>query len=307
MLSSSASASGASISARRPDAIGQTLSVNGARQRVVAVLPDAFEDPLVSGVEIWAPLDLQGRNRTQWYNHYLSVVGRLRQGATLEQAQAELKTIAAQIESNYGRSSVRRWARVTPLQVDTVGTAGSMLWMLLGAVGLLLTIACVNVAGLVLARGAAREQEVAVRAALGCSRWRLARQLIIESVLLSLAGGIVGLMCAQVVTRLLLAAAPESVARVAATAANSGSCSPLALSWRSSPASHSDSRRPCSMRARTSRACCASQGAAAAAAAGKRDSGRSSSSVRSPSRSCCSPAPACSCAVSSGCRSSISD
>ena len=206
----------------RPDAIGQTLSVNGARQRVVAVLPDAFEDPLVAGVEIWAPLDLQGRNRTQWYNHYLSVVGRLRQGATLEQAQAELKTIAAQIESNYGRSSVRRWARVTPLQVDTVGTAGSLLWMLLGAVGLLLTIACVNVAGLVLARGAAREQEVAVRAALGCSRWRLARQLIIESVLLSLAGGIVGLMCAQVVTRLLLAAAPESVARVAAAAANSG-------------------------------------------------------------------------------------
>ena len=222
MQSSSASASGASISAR---ARMRSVRRCPSTARVSAwsrCCPDAFEDPLVAGVEIWAPLDLQGRNRTQWYNHYLSVVGRLRQGATLEQAQAELKTIAAQIESNYGRSSVRRWARVTPLQVDTVGTAGSLLWMLLGAVGLLLTIACVNVAGLVLARGAAREQEVAVRAALGCSRWRLARQLIIESVLLSLAGGIVGLMCAQVVTRLLLAAAPESVARVAAAAANSG-------------------------------------------------------------------------------------
>ena len=119
-------------------------------------------------------------------------------------------------------STVRRWARVTPLQVDTVGTAGSLLWMLIGAVGLLLTIACVNVAGLVLARGAARAQELAVRAALGCSRWRLARQLIIESVLLSLAGGVVGLVSARVVTRLLLAAAPESVARVAAGTSGSG-------------------------------------------------------------------------------------
>ena len=94
--------------------------------------------------------------------------------------------------------------------------------MLIGAVGLLLTIACVNVAGLVLARGAARAQELAVRAALGCSRWRLARQLIIESVLLSLAGGVVGLVSARVVTRLLLAAAPESVARVAAGTSGSG-------------------------------------------------------------------------------------
>ena len=205
----------------RPDAVGQTLSINGVRQQVVAVVPDAFEDPLVPGVEIWTPLDFQSPNRTQWYNHYLSVIGRLRPGATLEQAQAELKTIALQIEPNYGRSETRRWARVTSLQVDTVGTAGSLLWILLGAVALLLTIACVNVAGLVLARGAAREQELAVRAALGCSRWRLARQLIVESLLLSLAGGIVGLASAQAVTRLLLAAAPESVSRVAAGSSGS--------------------------------------------------------------------------------------
>ncbi len=94
--------------------------------------------------------------------------------------------------------------------------------MLLGAVGLLLTIACVNVAGLVLARGAARGQELAVRAALGCSRWRLARQMVIESVVLSLAGGAVGLVSARLVTRLLLAAAPESVARVAAATGSGG-------------------------------------------------------------------------------------
>jgi predicted permease len=201
----------------RSDAIGQMLSMNGVRQQVVAILPDTFEDPLVPGVELWTPLDLQTPSRNEWGNYYLSVVGRLRPGATLEQAQAELNTIVSQIDSNYGRNrnNVRRWARVTPLQVDTVGTARSLLWMLLGAVGVLLTIACVNVAGLVLARGASRAQELAVRAALGCSRWRLARQLVIESVLLSLAGGVVGFVSARLVTRLLLSAAPESVARVA--------------------------------------------------------------------------------------------
>jgi len=209
----------------RADAIGQMLSINGVRQQVVAVIPDAFDDPLVPGVELWMPIDIQSAGRsTQWFNHFLSVVGRLRPGATLEQAQAELRTIARQIEPNYGTntSDARRWARVTPLQVDTVGAAGSMLWMLLGAVGLLMTIACVNVAGLVLARSAAREQELAVRAALGCSRWRLARQMVIESLVLSLAGGAIGLVSARLVTRLLLAAAPESVARVAAATGNSG-------------------------------------------------------------------------------------
>jgi predicted permease len=200
----------------RRDAIGSSLSLNGVRQRVVAVMPDGFEDPLVPGVEVWSPIDLQTADRNEWYNHYLSAIGRLKPDVSIEQAQAELRTIARQIEPNYGRSTVRRWARITPLQIDTVGRSGSVLWMLLGAVGLLLTIACVNVAGLTLARGAAREPELAVRAALGCSRWRLARQLVIESLLLSLAGGAAGLAIAQVVTRLLLAAAPEAVARTAA-------------------------------------------------------------------------------------------
>jgi putative ABC transport system permease protein len=198
----------------RPDAIGQSLSLNGVRQRVVAVLPDSFTDPLVANVEVWSPIDLQTPARNRWGNHYLSVVGRIRPGATLTQAQADTVRIAALIERNYGDTS-QPSARVAPLQADTVGTARALLWMLLGAVALLLTIACVNVAGLVLARGAARGPELAVRAALGCSRWRLARQLVLESVLLSLAGGIVGLLSARVLTRILLAAAPEIVARTA--------------------------------------------------------------------------------------------
>jgi putative ABC transport system permease protein len=198
----------------RPDAIGESLSINGVRQQVVAVLPDSFADPLVSGVEVWTPLDLQTPARNRWGNHYLSVIGRLRPGVTLEQARADTARTAALVEKNYG-DSTPVYARVTPLQLDTVGAARGVLWILLGAVGVLLTIACVNVAGLVLARGAAREPELAIRAALGGSRWRLARQLVLESLLLSLAGGLVGLASARLVTRVLIAAAPESIARVA--------------------------------------------------------------------------------------------
>jgi predicted permease len=198
----------------RPDAIGQSLSLNGLRQRVVAVLPDSFADPLVANVDVWSPLDLQTPARNRWGNHYLSMIGRLRPGTTLEQAQTDAARVAALIEANYGDSS-RPTARVAALQTDTIGTARSLLWMLLGAVGLLLAIACVNVAGLMLARGASREPELAVRTALGCSPFRLARQLVIESVLLSFAGGLVGLLSAWVLTRVMLAAAPEAVAAAA--------------------------------------------------------------------------------------------
>jgi putative ABC transport system permease protein len=200
------------------DAVGRSLALNGVRHRVVAVLPAGFVDPLVSGVEIWVPIDLQTASTNQWYNHYLSAIGRLRPGATLAQAQSELTTIAAQIASKYPGSKEHRSARVAPLQADTVGTSANLLWMLLGAVGLLLVIACVNVAGLMVARGSAREPELAVRAALGASRWQLARQLVIESLLLALAGGAIGLVCARLVTRVLVATAPDTVARTAAGA-----------------------------------------------------------------------------------------
>jgi predicted permease len=213
----------------RPDAIGRSLSLNGVRQRVVAVVPDSFADPLVANVEVWGPIDLQTVERNRWPNHYLSVIGRLRPGVTLEQAQADTARIAALIEQNYFDRASHPSARVAPLQADTVGTARGLLWMLLGAVVLLLAIACVNVAGLVLARGAAREPELAVRTALGCSRLRLVRQLVLESVLLSLAGGVVGLLSARLLTRILLAAAPEIVARTAS--GNSGGTTVLVFGF----------------------------------------------------------------------------
>jgi predicted permease len=195
-----------------PDAAGRMLSLNGIGYQVVAVTPRAFDDPIESGIEVWSPVNLQPGDSNSWDNHYLSVIGRLRPGVTLEQAQAELATLAAGMQWN-AHGPAQNSARVAPLQQDTIGGAGPLLWILLGAVGLLLVIACVNVASLFLARGAAREQELAVRAALGCSRWRLVRQLLTESVLLSMAGGLAGLVLAQAVTQALLAAAPATVAR----------------------------------------------------------------------------------------------
>ncbi|HJZ74137.1 MAG TPA: ABC transporter permease [Vicinamibacterales bacterium] len=194
------------------DAVGGALLLNGLQHRVAAVLPAGFDDPLEPGIDIWTPLNLQAGGPNNWDNHYLSAIARLRSGATLAQAQAELATIAAGLEWNNGRSG-RHAVHVAPLHDDTVGSAGRVLWLLLGAVTVLLVIACVNVASLLLTRGAARETELAVRSALGGSRWRLVRQLLVESLVLSVGGGLAGLVLARVGARALLLAAPEVIAR----------------------------------------------------------------------------------------------
>jgi putative ABC transport system permease protein len=202
----------------RSDALGRVLTLDGIPHRVVAVLPDEFADPLVSNVDVWTALNLQPGPPNSFDNYYLSMVARLKPGATLAQAQAELTTLAAAMQTDRPASAVRWSARLVPLKTDTVGSAGPMLWILLGAVGLLMIIACVNVASLLLARGAERQTDLAVRAALGGSRLRLVRQLFMESILLSLAGAGGGLLLAPVVTRLLLAVAPAAVAHSASGA-----------------------------------------------------------------------------------------
>jgi len=196
------------------DAAGRLLQINGTAYQVVAVVPEGFDDPLESGVEVWVPVNTQPGGPNSFDNYYLSAIARLKPGASVEQAKAELATVAAGMQTSRPTGTSLWTANVVPLQTDTIGSAGPMLWILLGAVGLLLIIACVNVASLFLARGASRETELAVRAALGCSGWRLVRQLLIESVLLSLTGGVAGLLLAKIVSRVLVAAAPAAVARV---------------------------------------------------------------------------------------------
>jgi predicted permease len=193
------------------DVAGRPLSLNGIVFTVVGVLPEGFDDPVAPGVGVWIPIGLLPTDRgNSWGNHYLSAIARLRAGVTLAQARTELDTLTAALPWTFRREE-RRTAFVAPLQEDTLGNARLLLWVLLGAVVLLLIIACVNVASLCLARGAPREAEMAIRAALGCSRGRQVRQLMIESLVLSAAGGIAGVLLAQLITRLLLAVAPDAV------------------------------------------------------------------------------------------------
>src|SRR5262245_58865122 len=201
-----------------PDAAGRRLRLNGVSFEVAAVLPAAFDDPLESGVDVWTPLNLQPGGPNNDDNSYLTLIGRLKPGVTLDQAQAELATVAAERQSRDVSPQNRYSVRVAQLQVDTVGSAGPLLWLLLGAVGLPLVRACVNIASLLLARGAARETELAVRGALGCSGWRLVRQLLLESVLLAIGGAVAGMLLSSAITRALVAVAPAVVQREASSA-----------------------------------------------------------------------------------------
>ena len=197
------------------DVEGRSLSLGGIPYTVTAVLSEHVEDPLVPGVDIWRPLNLEPDDSDNaWQNNSLSFVGRLQPGVTLAQARAELSTLTGDLPWT-SRRTVRRAARTVQLQADTVGGAGSMLWILFGAVVLLLIIASVNVASLFLARAGPRQSDMAIRATLGCSWWRQVRQLLIESLILSLSGGVAGLVLAHAIGRQLVAAAPGKVAQLA--------------------------------------------------------------------------------------------
>ena len=176
------------------------LDLEGGSYPVVGVMPAGFDFP--SDVAAWIPreLDPPGPSRT---GHNWQVVGRVRDGVTVAQARANLSAIARRIRHQYGTEVDLNDAAVVPLAEAIVGDVRSALLTLLAAVGLLLLVACANVAGLLLARTAARRKELAVRAALGAGRGRLIQQFLAESFVVSLAAGILGLLMAAGGTRLL--------------------------------------------------------------------------------------------------------
>ena len=183
-----------------PSIIGSTIQLSGAPHEVVGIAPDGFDDPIIGAVDAWLPYNLA--RDTDAENNSLSVVGRLRRGISLEQARKELSTLS--------RSMRERWpsARLSavdavPLQEDLVTAARGPLHLLFIAVGLVLLVACVNVANLVLTRATGRVNEFAVRLALGCGRRRLVRQILVESLVLAGLGGLVGLALATVTVRVL--------------------------------------------------------------------------------------------------------
>jgi predicted permease len=176
------------------------LALEGGSYSVVGVMPPGFDFP--AGVAAWIPreLDPPGPSRT---GHNWQVVGRVRDGVTFAQARADLGAIARRIRRQYGTEVDLSDAAVVPLSDVIVGDVRSAVVMLLGAVGLLLLVACANVAGLLVARTSARSRELAVRAALGAGRGRLTLQFLVESLALSLTAGALGTLLAVVGVRIL--------------------------------------------------------------------------------------------------------
>jgi putative ABC transport system permease protein len=181
--------------------VGKPITLNSQNYTVVGIAPPGFQYP--DKTEVWLPpLKLapelspdQDVTQTRGMG-YLAAVGLLKPGVSLQQAASEMETITARLRQQYPDTNNRRFNRVVSLHEHLVGDTNKLLWLLLGAVTFVLLIGCANVANLLLASGASRQKEIAIRTALGASRWRVMRQLFTESTILALTGGAVGLLIA---------------------------------------------------------------------------------------------------------------
>jgi putative ABC transport system permease protein len=200
-----------------PNIVGRKLILSGNERTVVGVMPAGFQWHIrqnsLSGrvAELWTPYVITGEMR-QRRGRFLSTVARLKPGVTFEQAKAEMNIIGSRLEQQHKDFNANWGVNIVPLRTQLVGEIRWALWILLGAVAFVLLIACANVANLLLARASARQKEIAVRAALGASRATIVRQLLTESVLLSVPGGIAGLVLAWWGTEALIRLSPPELA-----------------------------------------------------------------------------------------------
>jgi putative ABC transport system permease protein len=195
-----------------PSIIGQSLTLNYHPYTVIGVMPAHFRFPSREQ-EFWLPIAFEPEEAAGRGDHYLNVVARLRPGVTRQQAQAEMDSIAARLQQQYPQTNTEQGITLVPLHEEFVGNIRKPLLILLGVVGFVLLIACANVTNLLLARATARKKELTIRAALGASRLRLARQLLTESILLALSGGAAGTLLAVWGVDLLEALVPENLAQ----------------------------------------------------------------------------------------------
>ncbi len=201
--------------------LGRSLRLNHELYTVVGIMPAGFDFP--RGSQLWTaarfrvpdpPFDFGGDPAADRKSEYLSLVGRLADGVDLREAQRELDELARRLAEAYPETNAEEGIAVVPLHEDTVGDARPQLYLLLGAVGFLLLIACANVANLLLVRASRRQREIGLRMTLGASPRRIIRLLLTESVLLAAAAGVLGLLLSLWGTEALLAVAPEGIPRI---------------------------------------------------------------------------------------------
>jgi predicted permease len=203
-----------SVFASDPSLVGQTIDIDGRKVEVAGVMPEGF-GLATEPVEAFLPVSIDPANRQNRGNHYLYLVGRLSPGVELEAARAEMETLLADWPGKdlHAPDLSFHRLRIDPLQGEVVGDAGTAIWALQAAVGFVLLIACANLANLLLARAESRQKEFAIRSALGAGGGRLARQFLAEGLVLSLLGGLVGVLLAHAGLRVLVATFPDALPR----------------------------------------------------------------------------------------------